>query len=481
MTDYKELQGRLLSRFTSRSRSLYLGLFKNIVGGGLLAIIIFLVVFGGSVIAINEFYITEENQTARREEHLSDLQDFVDENDLSLDTIDGVSEWIRENPYVFLVIYYKADAMPASVIPESAAPDKSYRSVEFVGARIDDALDSAELTQDATGGGYYLINLSDGQITVALSEYSEEYYFSTLGLTSLGLAALTFIFTIVNYVGVIISRIKRFEGEVTIVSEWDMNYEIISDGVDEIARLSTNVERMRRRMLEHIQSEQEARQANTELITSISHDIRTPLTVLMGYIEMMKEQECDEVMQSYIASTENTAQRLKQLSEDMFKYSLAFGDTGGMISLEEYDAATLFDQLLSEHILLMGEKGYDVQTVHAGELMPDGCVAVTDAQNLMRIVDNIFSNLRKYADPEHPILITIEVQGDKMVLECSNKIRRDTEGAESNGIGLKTCKRLASLVADGFEYGTEGDYFTCRLSLAIRQSLISDEAAPENL
>jgi signal transduction histidine kinase len=260
-----------------------------------------------------------------------------------------------------------------------------------------------------------------------------------------------------------------------------MNYEILDDGSDEIKRLSENVDRMRRRMLDHIKSEQEAREANNELITSISHDIRTPLTVLMGYIEMMKERENDEIMQAYISATESTAMRLKQLSEDMFKYSLAFGDTGGMITMEEYDAFTLFDQMLSEHIVLMREMGYDVETIHEGDAMPDGSVVVTDAQNLMRIVDNIFSNLRKYADPDHPILVTVEVKGNKMILECQNKVKTDTGEAESNGIGLKTCSRLASLVADKFTYGREGDYFTCSLSLRFRQRSVLDADVPDFL
>jgi signal transduction histidine kinase len=193
------------------------------------------------------------------------------------------------------------------------------------------------------------------------------------------------------------------------------------------------------------------------------------------------KKENDEIMQAYISATESTAMRLKQLSEDMFKYSLAFGDTGGMITMEEYDAFTLFDQMLSEHIVLMREMGYDVETIHEGDAMPDGSVVVTDAQNLMRIVDNIFSNLRKYADPDHPILVTVEVKGDKMILECQNKVKKDTGEAESNGIGLKTCSRLASLVADKFTYGREGDYFTCSLSLRFRQRSVLDADVPDFL
>lgn len=469
MIDFKEIPSK------RRSRSLYFGLFRSIAVGLIFAVVSFFLLFISSVVGVNELYITDEKKAERREEYLSSLEMFIDEKEVTLTTVDTLSEWVRANPYVFLLVYYKADAIPTVMPPSVDAPDASYRSIEFPGARIDDSLKSEELIDDATAGGFYRIELADSSITVALSEYGEEFYYSTFGTVSIGVAAVVFILVIVNYVRVIIVRIKRFESDVTIVSEMDMDYEIISDGADEIARLSSNVERMRRRMLDHIKSEQEARQANTELITSISHDIRTPLTVLMGYIEMMKEQECDEIMQSYIASTENTALRLKQLSDDMFKYSLAFGDTKGMITLEEYDALTLFDQLLSEHMVLMHEMGYEIFLQHTGETIEDGAVVVTDAQNLMRIIDNIFSNLRKYADISHPIILNIEVGKNRMVFECKNKIRTDTEGAESNGIGLKTCARLASLVADKFEYGIEDeDFFVTRLSLDFRQTYLLD-------
>ena len=453
----------------SRSRSLYLGLLKSVVSGTILGIIVFFLVFIGSVIGINELYMTEAKQSERRDQHLASLEEYLTSPKTEVGE-DRISEWIRQNPYVFMLVYHQSDAVPAAYTPLPEAPGDNYRVSEHIGARIDATIDREKLIGEATEGGFYSINSTEGVIIVALREYTENDYYATWGIVSIVLGVATFLLVLVNYVRTIIERIKRFESDVTIVSEIDMNYEIMDKGADEITRLSENVDRMRRRMLDHIKSEQEAREANNELITSISHDIRTPLTVLMGYIEMMKERETDdELMQSYISATESTAQRLKQLSEDMFKYSLAFGDAGGMITMEEYDAPTLFDQLLSEHIVLMREMGFDVQTVHNGDAMPEGSVVATDPQNLMRIVDNIFSNLRKYADPEHPILITMEVKGNKMILECQNKVKLDTGGAESNGIGLKTCSRLASLVADSFKYGREGDYFSCILTLRFRQ------------
>ena len=447
-------------------RSLYLGLLNNILIGIFLAIFVFFLVLVPSTYVIKKYYLAYDLQAKRHAEYVESLQSYVMAESVKLENSDEIAEWVRENPYVYLLVYQGSENQEftdkTNVVP--GAKDKFS---ELSGSRIDDSMARDELLADARAGGYHLISLTDGQVIVALSEYSENLYLSIFRAASFASAGITFILMLVRYIGMLINRIKRFASDVTIVSELDMNYKIVSEGKDELAGLSDNVENMRQTMLRHIENEKEARAANTELITSISHDIRTPLTVLMGYIEMMREREKDEVMLGYIDATESTALRLKQLSDDMFKYLLAFGDTDKAVSLEEYDARMLFDQALSEHILLLREMGYDISVNNLGDALPERSLVRTDAQNLMRIVDNIFSNIRKYADMESTINIDTRIDGARLTVEVRNRLRRDTDGAESNGIGLKTCVRLGSVVADGFEYEKNEDSFVCRLYMKI--------------
>lgn len=472
MTDYKErVRGR-------GHRSLYLGLLYNIVIGFVLAILVFCMIYIPAWYVISHHYTSAEMQMARRSEYLSSLQKYVVNHNITKDTWDEIAGWVGDNPYVFLLVYKSGQNTEAAShsFVDVLRPGEKDRLGYFPGSRIGESLDLEELTAAAQNNGFTNISLNNGTIIVAISEYTENLYYGIFIITSVLASLMTFVLALVRYIRVLIERIKRFEGDVTIVSEFNMDYEIVSEGRDEIAKLSTNVERMRRTMLDHVKNEQEAREANTELITSISHDIRTPLTVLMGYIEMMKDQVGeDDVMRSYIDATENTALRLKNLSDDMFKYSLAFGDTKKSVKLEEYDFIMLNEQLFSEHFLLMRENGYDIRVETCGEEIKEGTTVRTDASNLMRIVDNIFSNLQKYADKAHPILFTMRAEGRAMLLECRNKIRTDTEGAESNGIGLKTCVRLGSLVAKKFEYKTDGEYFVCRLVLDIKPPIENEE------
>ena len=450
-------------------RSLYIGLFYNILLGILLGFLVWGVITLPATYLIKRYYVSEEKQVERRTDYLEDLSSYVIENNVTLDNSSLVSDWILKNPYVFLLVYQSNAEKNPSSDDEAIAPGVTDSLIIHRGSRIDESIDRTQLVYSARSHGYYRLDLVDGSVIVAISEYTENFYYAAVGFISILAALIAFFLMLVRYIRIVIERIKRFESDVTIVSEIDMNYEIICEGADEITNLSEKVETMRRKMLDHIKNEQDARAANTELITSISHDIRTPLTVIMGYLEMMKEHDNDEVMESYVSATESTALRLKQLSDDMFRYSLLFGDSDKAVKLEEYDAITLFDQLLSEHIFLMRERGYDICLDETGGEVKEGSVLLTDPQNLMRIVDNVFSNMSKYADKDHPVFITKGVVGRNMIIEFKNKITANSEGAESNGIGLKTCRRLGELVAKRFEYEKDGEFFICRLVMELKE------------
>jgi signal transduction histidine kinase len=114
------------------------------------------------------------------------------------------------------------------------------------------------------------------------------------------------------------------------------------------------------------------------------------------------------------------------------------------------------------------ESGYDVVGELSGDELDSEKIMRTDAQNLMRIIDNVFSNIYKYADKGRPVSITVKNENDRLVLiEFENYVSKVASHAESNGIGLKTCSRLGKLIADGFEYRLTDDVFKVSILIAI--------------
>ena len=329
-----------------------------------------------------------------------------------------------------------------------------------------------EIIQGAAEKDMLPLEVSDGLLFVRLVDFTEYVYYDLANIISIASGMCVAIFVLMLYFSRLTSRISRLAKDVSDVYENDMNKSIrTTDGADEFSRLTRNVEQMRSSMLESLKNEQAAIDANTELITSMSHDIRTPLTVLLGYLDIMKSHSDEPVMSEYIKASEVTAMRLKELSDDMFRYFLVFSKKSIDLSISDYEAKTFIEQLVSEHVLLMHEKGYEIN-IDVDSRLDDKISIRTDAGALMRVIDNLFSNLYKYADREREIRISAFASAKCLTLEITNYLPTSAVRAESNGIGLKTCKKICDVLSADFEYGfTDGERFFVKIKMPIKEAV----------
>lgn len=476
---------------TPRVFSLYFGLVGTILIGAFLAVAVFLGTKAAAEYYITTFYLSEEKREEREAEYVSNLQDFVLENNITASDADKLQEWIDDNNFVFISVYDGEELLFSSLreptkdpeggeTPENPgnpenpenpeSPDDSGNSDSSGGDQVGGILTGPtkeELLEQVAKitDTKQIVTNGEQVLLVKIYEFTEYLYRDIFTIICFVLAMVILVAIITEHFSRIIARIKRLQFDVNAVAEGRMDHEIVATGFDEITKLSYDIDDMRNAMLRNVEKEREALQMNTELITSMSHDIRTPLTVLMGYVDIMKSGLPPEEMEEYILASEKTVQRLKSLSDDMFKYFRAFGRGGEDITMEEYDAPTLFEQLLSEHVLLLSESGYRV-SYNIDELLSERKIVRTDAPHLMRIVDNIFSNLYKYASIDEEVSIIGKRVDDLAVFEFKNTATRNA-GAESSKVGLKTCKRLSEYILNSFEYGEEDGIFTLTFSLKL--------------
>lgn len=458
-------------RAEKRAYSLRTGLGLLILLGVFVAAAVFVVTLFGFNFVIDRYYVTEEHRTEREIRFYTDLQEYVTDHALSSSDIKSVTEWVRRNPYVYLLISNDDELIFSSGENEEDG-DLLTPGKPGTGITVDFPSEE-ELREYAESGSPYPLVFSDETVVCSLTEFTEYLYYDAANLVSLVMAVLAFSIIILVYFHRITRRITRLAVDVAVVADGDMSHAIYPDEQgDEISALTRHVEAMRSSIVSTLESEREAVNANTELITAMSHDIRTPLTVLLGYLDVMKLQEQTEESRTYLKAAEATALRLKELSDDMFRYFVAFGKPAE-VSIQPYDAATLLDQMLAEHILLLKEQGY-VLKAENGFLLPTGAQLLTDAPQLMRMIDNIFSNIVKYADASAPIVIGDFLDNDYICLHFRNKIRADSAHVESTGIGLKTCSRIASAIGARFTVSKEDGLFTVSLALPLMK-----EPAPE--
>ena len=305
------------------------------------------------------------------------------------------------------------------------------------------------------------INCTDGILLATIVDYSEDFMYNIVAAISM-MCAIAIVGIIMFFnLSRLTSRVKKLAEKVRLVGKGNLSEPLIVSGNDEITSLAEDVNSMRNSVVDNMTKGQQAWEANAGLITAMSHDIRTPLTVLLGYLDLIELQEENSVTREYIGVCKDNALRLKGLSDDMFSYFLVFGQNDFVSDAMEVQSLETLKNIISERVFLMEENGY---TFKWENLSPDLMIRV-DTMFMNRVIDNIFSNLGKYADPACEIIIRFCFDGSNVSVAFENAIKYDDANTESNHIGIKTCERIMEKMGGSFKTVSANDIFTVTFSL----------------
>lgn len=209
-----------------------------------------------------------------------------------------------------------------------------------------------------------------------------------------------------------------------------------------------------------------------ELITNVSHDIKTPLTSIINYVDLLQKGDMDEkTRQEYIEVLSRQSARLKKLIEDLVEASKA--STGNIqINWAEIDANMLLEQAIGEYGDKLDKAGLKV--VFTGSDTP--AVVMADGQHLWRVFDNLLANISKYAMPGTRVYASV-IRGDGEVRMEFKNISRDplnvssdelmerfvrgdsSRNTEGSGLGLSIANSLCTLMNARFTISIDGDLF----------------------
>lgn len=212
------------------------------------------------------------------------------------------------------------------------------------------------------------------------------------------------------------------------------------------SELNVSLEQLRREQLTFIHGDTELKNA----VTNISHDLRTPLTAICGYLDLLKKREVPEEVREYLEQIENRAEHMRQLTEELFRYSIVSSQSEpDKISLErvcvndvlEESIAAFYGEILSHGI------------TPAINITNTRVEAVLDRSALSRIFSNVISNMLKYSSGD--LFISMNKDGLILFKNSANdldKISVDRlfdrfytveTGGNSTGLGLSIAKLLA--------------------------------------
>ena len=434
-----------------RFHSLTFKMMTMVLIAAVCAVVVFVasILLGGAL--IDRVYLSEESVSARMNREITSFRQYVSENGVSSTNVAAIGRWNREHDHIQLTIY----GLSTTVSSDS-------NGAELVGNESGLVIRDGALSE---GTVEYAVNFSDGTFAVAVYDGSGWLYVVAVTVAALILAVVVFLATVLLYDQHITRTVQTLSRQVRQVSRGDLEMQIKPMTQDEIGQLALDVDTMRLSIIDKLQREEAAWQANTQLITAISHDVRTPLTALMGYLEILSDESIDpEERQAYLQVCKNNAVRLKSLTDELFGFFLVFGKPTVDQSVEEFDAAMLLDQILMEHEMNLNQNDFRVELVHGGEVT--GKLRV-DLTHLRRVFDNLFSNVNKYADHDHPVTIAVKRTEDDLMVSITNYIALQSNRRESNRIGLQTCHKLVQAMGGEFSQSRTKDTFTVAVLLPL--------------
>lgn len=309
----------------------------------------------------------------------------------------------------------------------------------------------------------FTLEFSDGDAYLIVSSFIGITFIIRYVIIVLILSILLFIFLIMSFIHQKMKYILSIEEEMEYIKTGDFHHTIPYKGNDEITDLARQLNHLRNALYDNMIKEEEARTANYELVTAMSHDLRTPLTSLLGYLDIlsMKIYKSDEARDEYIEKSKRKAEQIKELSDKLFNHFLVYSkDEELQLHLISNDE---FIQILSFYQDDLKEYKFEVLT----KIENKQWKMMGDEAILQRVFDNIFSNIMKYAE-RSIVTITLQFEQNNMILRITNRKKKSASLEKGTQIGLKSVGKLMKGLNGSFQYEQNDEEFIVELAFPVK-------------
>lgn len=384
--------------------------------------------------------------TKQREEAVAEFREFVADHELTTTDHDKIKNWVRHTKYINIFIFHENKMIFFT---------DGFRTVPEDNEYVMDILLNHE--------PFYDISFADRNAKIYMECFFEYKYYYLVLFINVIISVVILIFLISLFISRKTSYISMLENEIKILEGGELHYPISIRGHDELSSLAESINEMRMSFIERLEWEENAKSANKELITAMSHDLRTPLTALVGYLDIIihnKYKSQDDLMK-YIHNSRDKAYQIKQLSDKLFEYFTVFKTDEDDLKLESFGGNELIGQLLEEQLLQLQNHGFTYRM----DIPCDSFTLEIHLISMRRVLDNLFSNIIKYADPSQPIIIQSDLKDRVWRMRIENQINLPLREAGGTGIGIKVCQRIMERQYGSFSAAKTREIFTAHLSL----------------
>lgn len=386
-------------------------------------------------------------QQQRSEDAYRSLQTYVREQGIALSDLRPISGWEQRNPYSLVFLYAGDRLIYGTGIPQE-----------------DLALDAEQNPEALAPQAGKVLQFKDGSAGLSFYHYDALQY-DWLVTFSVGITAFAlFVLLMLLPINRKMRYLRTLKEELKILEGGGLEHPLSIRGRDEIAEVAQGIEQMRLSLLSQQREREAAQQANAELVAAVSHDLRTPLTSLSAYLDLLAQEgrHTQEQRAHYLRSARDKATQLKDMSDALFDYFYVYAQEESA-PMEELDADAVLGQMLGEMALDLKSAGFEVEQctepLH-GRLL-------CNPQLLSRAFGNLLSNLRKYADPGQEIWLSCVREGTQAVIRAENSVTRQPETA-GTGIGLKSLERVLAAHGGSLRTAQQDGRYQSTLRLPLR-------------
>ena len=257
------------------------------------------------------------------------------------------------------------------------------------------------------------------------------------------------------------------------IKNGDVHHKLKLIGEDNFTTLADNINNIRDGLDKAIDNQLKSERMKSELITNVSHDLKTPLTSIINYVELIKKEEDirPEYLKDYVNVLDSKSKRLKILIEDLFEASKA--SSGNIeLNMEKIDLTQLLRQSIGE----MEEKLSEAKLNLKINVPEEKTYIRADGRRLYRVLENLLGNISKYSLPNTRVYIDIIEEDGKVKLTMKNissyelnfdpdeimerfKRADDSRNTEGSGLGLAIARDLVNLQGGTLSIDIDGDLF----------------------
>ncbi|NFL85011.1 HAMP domain-containing histidine kinase [Clostridium botulinum] len=317
-----------------------------------------------------------------------------------------------------------------------------------------------------------------------IQEYIGKDYFISINafyiISFLGIAI--FLITFVSLVNRKVKYIKFLTKEVKVIKDEGFGKTIKVKGKDELSELCQSINDMSLELRKKIDNEKIIEKNKNELITSVSHDLRTPLTSIIGYVDLLKKNEFNdkEKFDNYIEVIDERTKSLNRLINELFEYTkLTSHDI--KLNYSRLEIVSLIEQMVGEYTPIFNKENLEV----VKDITDKDIFINADIEKIVRVLENLLTNAIKYSVKNSKVLIKLFEENDYVVVSVSNKAKDITENdlkniferfykvdksrkeQDSTGLGLSIVKRIVELHNGEIDVNLNEDIIEFKISLPL--------------